>query len=522
MTAGTNNRIDTPRISRRDALRFAGGAGLAATLAGHPSSTTAQDGADAITIPDTGAQLPSEDVTFRWVDSGDVKAFFWEAFFPKYQEAHPNITVQYDGLPWNEIGQIVPIGVQNGNAHDVFQVPLNIPSAQAVAEGWVAPLDDIIPNFAAWKAAFPAGAFVPGITDFNGKTYTVPLTSNKRYGTLTLYNVEYMNQAGFDPMNEPLTWDTFREAARKITEQGQGQYFGLIFEGSQTPRFGAFVSGLGRMAGAPSGSGAAGVDDIDWRTGEYVYTSDQYLGALDLLLAIDDDGSVFPGSMSLNAPQARAQMPQGAAGMILQGPWNIPQWQRDNPDFEFGVGSQPLPNTGAAVPMTVGPGGANNLWVYAQSPYQAVAGDIFAYVGSLEGQRAWASIVSVADPPIFVEAQGATGENPLAAKAFELFNEQLRLGPDPRVRNPDAAQVFLELQPISPDFGTVVQGVFTGQLEDPKAAMEDLQNRASQELDRAIKAAQDKGAQVSRDDWVFSNWDPTRDYTEADYAALGG
>jgi multiple sugar transport system substrate-binding protein len=66
----------------------------------------------------------------------------------------------------------------------------------------------------------------------------------------------------------------------------------------------------------------------------------------------------------------------------------------------------------------------------------------------------------------------------------------------------------------------VVQGIFTGQLEDPKAAMLDLQDRADAELERAIKAAQDKGAQVSRDDWVFPNWDPTRDYTEADYEAL--
>jgi hypothetical protein len=26
---------------------------------------------------------------------------------------------------------------------------------------------------------------------------------------------------------------------------------------------------------------------------------------------------------------------------------------------------------------------------------------------------------------------------------------------------------------------------------------------------------------VSRDDWVFPNWDPTQDYTEEDYQALG-
>ena len=38
--------------------------------------------------------------------------------------------------------------------------------------------------------------------------------------------------------------------------------------------------------------------------------------------------------------------------------------------------------------------------------------------------------------------------------------------------------------------------------------------------ERAIKAARAKGANVSRDDFVFPNWDPTRDYANEDYAAL--
>jgi len=65
-----------------------------------------------------------------------------------------------------------------------------------------------------------------------------------------------------------------------------------------------------------------------------------------------------------------------------------------------------------------------------------------------------------------------------------------------------------------------VQGIYTGQIADPKKAMQDLKDRADKELDRAIKAAQAKGATVSRDDFVFPNWDPAKDYTDADYAAL--
>jgi multiple sugar transport system substrate-binding protein len=105
-------------------------------------------------------------------------------------------------------------------------------------------------------------------------------------------------------------------------------------------------------------------------------------------------------------------------------------------------------------------------------------------------------------------------------RVYELTEEWMRLAPSPAVRNPGVAQVNLEMRPVTPNLGEIVQGLFTGQLSDPKAAMQDLQDRANAELERAIKAAQDKGAEVSRDDWVFANWDPTRDYTEEDYQAL--
>ena len=93
----------------------------------------------------------------------------------------------------------------------------------------------------------------------------------------------------------------------------------------------------------------------------------------------------------------------------------------------------------------------------------------------------------------------------------------MRLGPSPNVRNPAVAEVDAALKPLTPDFGTTVQGLFSGQLTDTRKTMADLKDRADKELERAIAAAQAKGAKVSRDDYVFANWDPTSDFLEADY-----
>ena len=74
--------------------------------------------------------------------------------------------------------------------------------------------------------------------------------------------------------------------------------------------------------------------------------------------------------------------------------------------------------------------------------------------------------------------------------------------------------------PISPNLAETVQGIYTEQIGDIEGAIQDLADRANAELDRAIAAAQEKGADVSRDDYVFPNWDANEDYGEEKYAEL--
>lgn len=518
MTKHLNRRSFVQKTAASASIAMIGANGIH-----HGGAQTPEPGT--ITIPNSGVALPTEDITFRWIDSGGLKALFYDEFHGAYQEAHPNITVQYDPLPWTEVNQIVPLGVQSGNAHDIFAMPQDVPSPQAVAEGWVAPLDDIVPNFEEWKARFPIGSFIDGEHVFDGLTYTFPQTSNKRYWTMTFYNSQYMEQAGYDPESERLTWDQYREAARRITEQGQGQHYGVIFGAGAHDRLSTFVRNLGRMAGAPAG-GSLGFEDIDWRTGEFQYTSDEYLAAIDLLLGLQADGSIFPGSMSLNDAEAWSLFPQGVAGMILEGPWVIPQWQTENPDFNFGLASQPVPNNGNPMPLTYEETGSNQLWVYAESPYKQIAGDMFSYIGSVEGQVA---IVAATDgqlsailPEALEIARESLQLDPYATEALALYDEQIRLGPMVTIRNPAASQVAFESRPLTPNLGQLVQGMLAGQISDVGAAMEDLQSRANAELERAIAAAQDGGVAVTRDDFVFANWDPNEEYTSDKYEELNG
>jgi multiple sugar transport system substrate-binding protein len=251
-----------------------------------------------------------------------------------------------------------------------------------------------------------------------------------------------------------------------------------------------------------------------------VFASDAYLAAIDLLLAIQADGSLMPGTLSLTEREAMENLPRGTAAMILDGPWVISRLAEQAPDFQYGLGSQPLASDETFMPLGYAPGGANYHFVSTTSDLQQVAGDVLAYWGSVAGQSAFQSIVGGALLAIIPEAQESARMDEASTRAMVLFEEQMRLHPDPRARNPDIGKVYLEYRRLQPNFGETIQGILSGQIADTKAAMEDLANRAGHELERAITAAQEKGAQVSRDDFVFANWDPSVDYTDEQYGEL--
>lgn len=505
----------TPSISRRNFLAGTTALGALALAGGDSRWALGQE----ITIPQPIAPIVA-DGPFRWIDSGDQKAIFYKAFFERYAQER-GIEAVYDGLPWNEIGQVLPLGIRNNTAQDVFCLPLNMPAAFAVAEGWVQPFDDLIPEIETWKAGFPAGAFLEGLNMFDGKTYGLPYISARIASAHVLYNRKLLGDAGFDPESSALTWDSFREAARKVTELNAGKAYGFIIGGNQANRWADVTRSLAQMAGRPCGDSSIGLG-LDFRTGEPVFDSDEFVAAVELLLAMKADGSVFPGVMSLNAPQARAMMAQGAAGLILQGPWNVPTWERENPDFDFGIGPTPAPAGVSGNHLIVGAlaAGAGTMFINAKSKNAGIAADVFHYLGTEEGQTAWGNVVGPSDPPLFPAAAAASKMSERSKSALAMFEDLVRVGPNPFARNPQLSEVAKAYQEPTANLALTVQGLFTAQSAGIKEQLTTLVSETNKALDAAFKAAQLAGAKVSRDDLVFANWQPDKDYVAADYAAL--
>ncbi len=495
-------------LPRRDVLRLAGAGGLAVFLAGCTGSgSTSSDS----TVHPTG------NVTIRWVSPVGVSQAFFKKWYADYHGKHPNVTVKADYLPLTQISEVISLGVQNRNAHDVWSMlPPSVSTGQAVREGWIAPLDDVVPDFAKWKAAFPENVLVEGINIFDGKVYACPVVAPS-YNTLLLYNRRYLHDAGYDPESAPLTWDDFRNAAAKITKAGNGDYYGWVLEGKQTPRLGVAVNNLAEMAGSGTTAYPADGAPFNFHTGEFSFTTDLHVGAVELMLAMIRDKSLLPGAMSMEAKQAVAALPGRHAGMILQGAWNAALWGTSDPSFDFGVANQPAPNP--AVPIGESPGPATQYYLYAGSKVKPVAGDMFAFLGSKDGQREYSKIVKVATRPIFPDALTGLNLSAREQRVVKLQNQFVRVRPEPAVRKAQLENVASAWRGVTPDFGMTIQGILGGQL-DVRRGLQQSQDAYNAALDRAIAAARGKGAEVSRADYVFPNWQPTKNYTPQDYAAL--
>jgi multiple sugar transport system substrate-binding protein len=512
----------TYAITRRGFLGAAGAVGLGAALtacnvqtsSSGPSKSAAPSAAG-LSLPDSGAKLPSGATSIKFLNGGPgPKTFFFKDFLAAYKKKHPNITVQYDELPNNKIPEVLPLQLRSGNVADLFFI-VNVPISQLVAGGKLAALDDVIPNFDEWKKRFPFGMLTPGVQVFDGKTYAITPSSDRR-STLMLYNTKYLNDAGYDPATKPLSYDDFRTAAKKVTTNGKGKYYGLILPGI----FQGVLLDLAQLAGTRIG----GVDGIDWQTGEYNFHDDGVLAVIDLIKAIKADGSLFPGFAALKDEESRARMAQGAAGVTLSGPWNFPVWKDENPTFKYGVAVHPTPS-GQAGTVGYAVGGSNQFGVYAgaSDDHKAVAGDILYYLGTDEGQLAWDRLTGAADPAWSAKALSTTlaGDSLDAPNrtALKLFDRTVRLLPSPLVANPDTEKVQQELVAVQPNLGAVVQGILTGQVSNAKSALKTLSDKSERALEQAIAKAKQKGANVSRDDWKFANWNPAEDYTAADYKA---
>lgn len=248
---------------------------------------------------------------------------------------------------------------------------------------------------------------------------------------------------------------------------------------------------------------------MDLRTGKYSMSSDPAAGEfLNTFKGWKDDGLFFPSSMTIDDETARVYFAQGQFGMTVGGVWNQPGWAKDGfTDYSI---TTLLTKTGTPKSFFFSsPGGT--FWVAnakPKNPDGAVAWFKWLYSPEAGARYAQEFAIGLSSHP---EANDPSKIKDVNFANYVAASEGKQIpGPQPGVRNPDTAQVLPD--PVTPDSGDVMAGIYTGQIPDIAKALKELEDRKNENHTKAIEAAVAKGAKVSAADWIFEGWDPTKPY----------
>ncbi len=200
---------------------------------------------------DTGNDDPNAKVTLSYAvwDKNQVPAM--QQLATAFTAENPNITIDVQLTPWETYWTKMKAAATGGAAPDVFW--MNGPNYQLYAtNGVLAPLDEKIAADKVDLSSYPQALI--DLYTVEGKHYGLP----KDFDTVGLwYNKELFDAAGVGYPDATWTWDTFKQAAAKLTDKSKGQYaIGANLSSAQEYQYntifqagGSVISADGKKAG---------------------------------------------------------------------------------------------------------------------------------------------------------------------------------------------------------------------------------------------------------------------------------
>lgn len=449
----------------------------------------------------------SEDgkITLRIVDWSDGSVNQREEFHKKYMEQHSNINIEYTMLTVDQFKNTIVTMIKSGEGPDIFPIPVGLTLNTAVEEGWYQPMNKYVTEDFADR--FDPLSFAEGVTHIDGDWYTITEVM-PTIQCLFFYNKDVLNNAGVTEV--PSTYSEFREACKKVTENGNGNVYGLIDGGKQMNRMDVMVRSLAAAAGGK----VAATTKVLVDNGVAPYNTEEMKRAMGFIQELVEDGSIHPDTINISAPEARELFAQGQAAFLCQGMWCIAQWDANYPDLNYGVMAVPVPN---GVTNTYVQAGELSPWIgiYKQSKHPKEAAEYLMALYSEEyGYQS-----SCVEDGTFVSVIPSINEkymtNEVMKEYYTVAEETSKVVPTIVKRDRKANDFYAEVKDVQPSLGAIVQGIISQSITDYDSALKKLSDDSTEEWKRACEA-------VGMDYSVleFSNWDIKADYTEADYEEL--
>lgn len=455
----------------------------------------------------SGEQADAEEpVTVKiWNWSQENKEFFSE-MAAEFEAEHPGIEVVFETYAQDQYQQTLPLSLKGNEAPDIFWLSPEMRAKDYIEQGWIQPIGPYLDQ--SFLSNFDSRLFVEGIMEFGGDLYTLPFENRfvKLHG-LFFYNKDVFAKAGLDPEEDlPKTFGELREVCRKITEAGDGAYYGIswpgVGAGLERP-----LQGLLTTAAPASGDIRYGRPGFDYRDGAFKLDNENHLEVYRLMKGLVDDGSVAPGWSSMKKGAARSLFGQNKVAFHLGGTWLPRVWNDMGfTELNFGIAQVPVPDSGRRSYryMSLAKG---SVFLSAQTDHTEAAMEVYKWLHSRDFQRA-----NFVENGVFPgnKAVDTSDANWYQKRFLEIADAVVKSHPEPVVHNPEAGRV--SWPDVTPGIGEVFSAALQKGEEYYLREAGRWSEKMSEQLERNLEKARAEGAEVSREDFIFPDWDPMQNY----------
>lgn len=240
-----------------------------------------------------------------WSGSSHNKQFYERIMneFNQGEGKEKGIYIDYQVKGGDSISQTLQLALENGTAPDMF----NSGDFKYLTENdYIVSIDDL-PGGKEYMDKY-RDQLVEDLNLYNGKAYTIPQSATT-HGLV--YNVDMFKRAGLVDENgeakPPETIAEMVECAKKLTDTSKGEY-GMVLP----MKFGAFFNNY--VVGFMQPNFGYGTYNPKDGTRHY---EEELVPFMQMYLDMKKDGSIYPGTETVDNDTARAQFAAGKIGMII-------------------------------------------------------------------------------------------------------------------------------------------------------------------------------------------------------------
>lgn len=277
------------------------------TNAGTKSGTEAAGAdakADGETKKDDGNEEKIELTLWARASSADNnQTITMDEFNASQDKIHVNVECYGDNYE-----EVLKLACNSGEVPDIFEISGLSDVKSYIDAGLAAPMNDYITD--EFRGEFNPSAFTKYVYD--GQIYAIPhMTRFIR----VYYNRDLFEKAGLNPDQFPTTLEGMYDAAKAITDAGNGEFYGFglpIKSGSTWERNVDDISIL---------SGLTGPYAFDFTTGKFDFAKEKPI--IEYFSKMYQDGLMMPGSESIDIEVLRANFIANKVGMYFDGNWMV-------------------------------------------------------------------------------------------------------------------------------------------------------------------------------------------------------